>query len=70
LSFKKNKNKKFQAEFFGSYMTMLVFGVTALMAAALTMTLPESKNIKLPDTIVEAERIGIDRLLPENVENS
>jgi len=49
---------------------MLVFGVTALVAAAITMTLPESKNIKLPDTIVEAERIGIDRLLPENIENS
>jgi len=60
----------FQAEYFGSYVTMLVFGVTALVAAAITMTLPESKNIKLPDTIVEAERIGIDRLLPENIENS
>lgn len=55
-------------EYFGSYVTMLVFGVTALVAAAITMTLPESKNIKLPDTVVEAERI--DRLLSENIENS
>lgn len=60
----------FQAEYFGNHVTMLVFGVTALVAAAITMTLPESKNIKLPDTVVEAERIGIDRLLPENIENS
>lgn len=43
---------------------MLVFGATAFLAAAVTMTLPESKNIKLPDTIDEAERIGTDRLLP------
>jgi len=49
---------------------MLVFGSTALAAAAITMTLPESKNIKLPDTVNEAEQIGIDRLLPENVENA
>ncbi|XP_025207592.1 solute carrier family 22 member 5-like [Melanaphis sacchari] len=58
------------AEYFGNYVNMFVFGTTALLAAAITMTLPESKNIKLPDTVVEAEQIGIDRLLPENVENS
>ncbi|XP_025418680.1 solute carrier family 22 member 5-like, partial [Sipha flava] len=45
-------------EYFGEYMPMTLFGVAALLAAALTMTLPESKNIKLPDTIDEAERIG------------
>lgn len=39
---------------------MLVFGMTALAAAAITMTLPESKNIKLPDTIDEAKEIGTD----------
>jgi OCT family organic cation transporter-like MFS transporter 4/5 len=49
---------RFQGEYFGEYMPMTLFGVAALLAAALTMTLPESKNIKLPDTIDEAERIG------------
>lgn len=39
---------------------MFVFGVTSLMAAAITMTLPETKNIKLPDTIDEAENIGVN----------
>lgn len=34
--------------------------MAALLGAAITMTLPESKNIKLPDTIDEAERIGIN----------
>lgn len=47
-------------EYFGVYATMLVFGMTALAAAAITMTLPESKNIKLPDTIDEAKGIGTD----------
>lgn len=47
-----------QAEYFGGFITMSVFGLTALVAAAITMTLPESKNIKLPDSIDEAERIG------------
>lgn len=45
---------------------MLVFGVTALSAAAITMSLPESKNIKLPDTIDEAEQIGISNPLQTN----
>jgi len=46
---------------------MLVFGLTALAAAAITMTLPESKNIKLPNTINEAEEIGTD-IKPKNDE--
>jgi len=50
-------------EYFGQYATMIVFGVTAFVAAFITMTMPESKNIKLPDTIDEAEQIGVDRLL-------
>lgn len=50
-------------EYFGQYATMLVFGMTAFAAAVITMSLPESKNIKLPDTIDEAEKIGVDRLL-------
>lgn len=37
---------------------MLVFGAAALSAAAITMTLPESKDIKLPNTIDQAEKIG------------
>lgn len=57
--------RQFQAEYFGEYMPMVVFGVAALLAAALTMTLPESKNIKLPDTIDEAERIGNEDKLQE-----
>lgn len=60
----------FQAEYFGGYVTMLVFGVTSLMAAAITMTLPETKNIKLPDTVDEAENIGIVHALTKNTENS
>ncbi|XP_060853178.1 solute carrier family 22 member 4-like [Rhopalosiphum padi] len=54
-------------EYFGVFATMLVFGLTALAAAAITMTLPESKNIKLPDTINEAEGIGTD-VKPKNIE--
>lgn len=45
---------------------MTVFGLTALVAAVITMTLPESKNIKLPDTINEAEKIGINIKLENN----
>lgn len=47
---------------------MLVFGVTALIAAVITMTLPESKNIKLPDTVNEAEQIGISSPLINTIE--
>jgi len=50
----------FQTEYFGVYATMLALGMTAIVAAAITMTLPESKNIKLPDTIDEAKGIGSD----------
>lgn len=57
---------RFQTEYFGVYATMLVFGMTALAAAAITMTLPESKNIKLPDTIDEAKEIGTD-VKPKNI---
>ncbi|XP_050436083.1 solute carrier family 22 member 4-like [Adelges cooleyi] len=46
------------AVYFGEYVTMLVFGVTAFLVAAITMTLPESKNIKLPNTVDQAEQIG------------
>lgn len=45
---------------------MFVFGMTAFAAAAITMTLPESKNIKLPDTIDEAKGIGSD-VKPKNI---
>ncbi|VVC31718.1 Hypothetical protein CINCED_3A010671 [Cinara cedri] len=48
------------AQFFGGNVTMIVFCATSILGAAITTTLPESKNIKLPDTIDEAERIGID----------
>lgn len=48
---------------------MLIMGTFALIAAAITMTLPESKNIKLPDTIDEAEQLGIN-LLQKNNERS
>lgn len=39
---------------------MLMFSATTIVAAAITMTLPESKNIKLPDTIVEAVQMKND----------
>lgn len=42
---------------------MLLMGITTLIAAIVTLTLPESKNVKLPDTIDEAERIGNDLTL-------
>jgi len=61
--------KRFQTQFFGDYVTMLLFGVTAFLAAAITMTLPESKNVKLPDTIDEAENVGT-RLPTENNVNA
>jgi OCT family organic cation transporter-like MFS transporter 4/5 len=41
---------------------MLLMGTTAFTAAVITLTLPESKNVKLPDTIDDAERI--DNCLP------
>lgn len=57
---------------------MLVFGVTALLAAAISITLPESKDIKLPSTIDQAEKIGCNGndgndgnvLLLKTIENS
>lgn len=49
---------------------MLLMGTTALIAAAITMTLPESKNVKLPDTIEEAKRIGNDLPLKNIKESS
>lgn len=39
---------------------MFMFSIITLVAAAITMTLPESKNIKLPDTIDEAEQMKND----------
>lgn len=46
---------------------MLVFGVASLIAAAITITLPESKNIKLPDTVDDAEQLGVSlHLTPEH----
>ncbi|XP_025207596.1 solute carrier family 22 member 21-like [Melanaphis sacchari] len=54
-------------EYFGVFATMLVFGLTAFAAAGITMTLPESKNIKLPDTINEAEKIGTN-VKPQNID--
>ncbi|XP_025421099.1 solute carrier family 22 member 21-like isoform X2 [Sipha flava] len=58
-------------DYFGEFVVMPVFGITALTAAVVTMTMPESKNIKLPDTVDEAERIGTTRqLLPENVNSA
>ncbi|CAH1997297.1 unnamed protein product [Acanthoscelides obtectus] len=46
---------------------MLSFAVTALIAAFLTLLFPETSNIKLPDTIEEAEMIGKTplKVLPE-----
>lgn len=48
----------FQSAYFGESVTMLAFGAMAFLAAAVTMTLPESKNVKLPNTVDEAENIG------------
>lgn len=51
-------------------MAMSVFGSTALVGAIITMTLPESKNIKLPDTINEAENIGINSESEKNEDST
>ncbi|VVC31714.1 Hypothetical protein CINCED_3A024130 [Cinara cedri] len=48
------------AEYFGGYIAMFFMGSIAILAAVITVTLPESKNVKLPDTIDEAEKIGND----------
>ncbi|XP_038214161.1 organic cation transporter protein-like isoform X2 [Zerene cesonia] len=40
------------------WLPSVLFGSTALMAAALMMTTPETLNMRLPDTINEAENIG------------
>ncbi|XP_050537515.1 solute carrier family 22 member 21-like isoform X2 [Daktulosphaira vitifoliae] len=56
------------AEYYGECVTMLLFGVTSFIAAAITMTLPESKNIKLPNTVDQAEQIGQSMKSEEIVE--
>ncbi|VVC40729.1 Hypothetical protein CINCED_3A009126 [Cinara cedri] len=45
-------------QFFGGYIMMAVFSSASVLGAAIITTLPESKNIQLPDTIEEAEQIG------------
>lgn len=36
----------------------LLFGITSLVAGSLTIFMPETANIELPDTVEEAEKIG------------
>ncbi|XP_045498927.1 organic cation transporter protein-like isoform X1 [Colias croceus] len=43
------------------WLPSVLFGSTALMAAALMMTTPETLNVRLPDTILEAENIGKEK---------
>lgn len=41
-----------------SSLPLLIFGSTSFVAGLLALLLPETLNVKLPDTIKEAERIG------------
>ena len=40
---------------------MLIFGFTALLAGVLTLFLPETKNVKLPDTIKVCQSVWNNR---------
>lgn len=41
----------------------LLFGVSSLLAGSLTLLMPETARIELPDTVAEAELIGRKPLL-------
>ena len=47
----------FQGDFTHKSLSVIVFGVIALVASGLVMLLPETLNRKLPDTIEDAESI-------------
>ena len=41
---------------------MLIFGFTALLAGVLTLFLPETKNVTLPDTIKVCQSVWNNRI--------
>ena len=43
----------------GPTFPIMVFGATALVSAALSLFLPETKTRRLPDTIEEGERVKV-----------
>lgn len=45
----------------------VVFGIVAVIAGLLVLLLPETVNVKLPDTITEAENIGKETTKMEDV---
>lgn len=44
---------------FGKVQPLIVFGILSVVAGALLLTLPETKDKELPDTIAEGEQFGI-----------
>lgn len=41
-------------------MPVLIFGVVSFVAGVLAFFLPETKGKKLPDTVKEAELVGVE----------
>ncbi|CAG4989274.1 unnamed protein product [Colias eurytheme] len=39
----------------------LIFGLSSLLSGALTLFMPETANSQLPDTVLEAEAIGLKK---------
>lgn len=40
------------------WLPLALFGVMALLASIVTLNFPETRGVKLPDTVSEAEHIG------------
>lgn len=49
-----NKNISPQARFY-EYLPTMLFGIMAAISAFLVLTLPETNNLKLPDSLKEAQ---------------
>jgi len=47
-----------QKTYFGEYVPILLFGIISFIAGALAFLFPETKDLKLPDTVKQAEFVG------------
>lgn len=49
-----------QALYCGKFLPELVFGVMSFLAGTFAFYLPETKHKKLPDTLKQAEVVGVE----------